>query len=64
MVVKLTLAGNCVVAENHFLKDQLGRIRDIRVDPNGAVYILPEGGALYRLERSLEGDTGPDKRRL
>ena len=64
MVVKLTLAGNCVVAEHHFLKEQLGRIRDIRIDPNGAVYILPEGGALYRLERSLDDDTGPDKRRL
>jgi glucose/arabinose dehydrogenase len=64
MVIKLTLAGNCVVAENHFLKDQLGRIRDIRIDPNGAVYILPEGGALYRLERSLDDDSGPDKRRL
>jgi aldose sugar dehydrogenase len=64
MVVKLTLAGNCVVAEKHFLKEQLGRIRDIRIDPNGDVYILPEGGALYRLERSLDDDTGPDKRRL
>jgi glucose/arabinose dehydrogenase len=64
MVVKLTLAGNCVVGEKHFLKDQLGRIRDIRIDPtSGAVYILPENGGLYRLERSLDED-GPDKRRL
>ncbi len=64
MVVRLTLAGNCVVAEKHYLKGQLGRIRDIRIDPNGVVYILPENGALYRLERSLDDDSGPDKRRL
>ena len=65
MVVKLTLAGNCVVRERHYLKGQLGRIRDIRIDPNGTVYILPENGALYRLERSLDDDDDwPDKRRL
>lgn len=64
MVVRLTLGGNCVVAEKHYLKGQLGRIRDIRIDPYGNVYILPEGGALYRLERSLDDVTGPDKRRL
>jgi glucose/arabinose dehydrogenase len=65
MVVKLTLAGNCVVREKHYLKGQLGRIRDIRIDPNGTVYILPENGALYRLERTLDDDDDwPDKRRL
>jgi len=64
MVVKLTLAGNCVVREKHFLKGQLGRIRDIRIAPSGIVYILPENGALYRLDRSLDEDDGPDKRRL
>jgi glucose/arabinose dehydrogenase len=64
MVVKLTLAGNCVVCEKHFLKGQLGRIRDIRIAPSGTVYILPENGALYRLDRSLDEDDGPDKRRL
>lgn len=65
MVVKLTLAGNCVVREKDFLKGQLGRIRDIRIDPSGTVYLLPENGALYRLEHSLDDDDeGPDKRRL
>jgi aldose sugar dehydrogenase len=64
MVVRLTLAGNCVVAEKHFLKGQLGRIRDIRIDPNGTVYILPENGALYRLELPADDSFEPDKRRL
>ena len=52
MLVQLTLANNCVVREQRLLKKQLGRIRDVRVDPSGAVYVLTDGGEgmLYRIE--------------
>jgi glucose/arabinose dehydrogenase len=63
MVVKLSLHDNCVVAEKYYLKNQLGRVRDIRINSSGSVYALAEGGAIYRLELSLD-ETGPDKRAL
>jgi glucose/arabinose dehydrogenase len=52
MVVQLDLAGNCVLGEHHLFKNQLGRIRDVRVDPSGALYLLTDGseGTLYRVE--------------
>lgn len=49
MVVNLTVVGDCVTSERHLLKERLGRIRDVRVDENGAVYILTGDGMLYRL---------------
>ena len=49
MVVNLTVVGDCVTSERHLLKERLGRIRDVRVDENGAVYILTGDGTLYRL---------------
>jgi glucose/arabinose dehydrogenase len=63
MLVQLTVVGNCVVSEKHLLKHQLGRIRDVRIDQSGTVYVLAENGTLYRLERWLDG-VGPDKGRL
>jgi aldose sugar dehydrogenase len=53
MVVQLTLADNCVLSEQRFLRrHQLGRIRDVRLDANGVLYVLTEGGEgmLYRVE--------------
>jgi glucose/arabinose dehydrogenase len=52
MLVQLTLANNCVLREQRLLKKQLGRIRDVRADPSGAVYVLTDGGQgmLYRIE--------------
>lgn len=52
MVVQLDLAGNCTLGEHHLFKNQLGRIRDVRVDTSGALYVLTDGseGALYRVE--------------
>ena len=52
MLVELTIADHCVVTEKHLFRHQLGRIRDVRTDANGAVYVLTEGseGALYQLE--------------
>jgi hypothetical protein len=37
MLVHLTLAENCVLREQRLLRHQLGRIRDVRVDPSGTL---------------------------
>jgi glucose/arabinose dehydrogenase len=63
MLVQLTLVDNCVVGEKTLLRHRLGRIRDVRSDGSGNIYVLAEDGTLYRLERSLDADE-PNKRRL
>jgi glucose/arabinose dehydrogenase len=52
MVVQLTLADNCVLREQRLLRHQLGRIRDVRIHPDGTLYVLTDGGEgmLYRVE--------------
>jgi glucose/arabinose dehydrogenase len=65
MVVQLSLADNCVLREQRLLRHQLGRIRDVRIDPSGVLYVLTDGseGMLYRVElphgEMLEGGKGP-----
>lgn len=56
MLVKLTIGEDCTLSEEHFLKNRLGRLRDVRIDPNGALYILTDGskGMLYRLDRGAD----------
>jgi glucose/arabinose dehydrogenase len=53
MVLQLTLNDNCVLTEERLFRNQLGRIRDVRVDDSGVLYILTDGedGKLYRVER-------------
>ena len=63
MVVKLTLEDNCVVGQKYYLKNKLGRVRDIRIDAAGNVYALAEGGAIYRLEPSVDA-ASPSKQAL
>ena len=60
MVINLSVVGDCVASERHLLKERLGRIRDVRVDENGAVYVLTDGGegTLYRLQPELEDVAG------
>jgi aldose sugar dehydrogenase len=48
-LVRLVLDGNRVVAEEHLLVDLGQRIRDVRQGPDGAVYVLTDGGSLLRL---------------
>ena len=51
-LVRLTLEEGKVVREEQLLKEKFGRIRDVRVGPDGLIYIVnddPEG-ALYRIE--------------
>jgi glucose/arabinose dehydrogenase len=64
MLVRLSFGEHCAVGEEHFLKDRLGRIRDVRISPDGALYVLTDGqeGRLYRLDWAEE-DTAQAKAR-
>ena len=52
MLVRLELDGERVVHEERLLKNQFGRIRDVRVGADGLLYLLTDeaDGALLRLE--------------
>ena len=52
MLVRLTLSGEKVIKEERLLQGRLGRIRDVRMGPDGFVYLLTDDaqGALLRLE--------------
>ncbi len=52
LLVRLELDGEKVVAEERFLQNKLGRIRDVREGPDGYIYLLTDeaNGGLYRLE--------------
>mgnify|MGYP000229959359 CR=1 FL=1 len=52
MLVRLELDGRRVVKEHRLLQGELGRIRDVRVGPDGLVYLLTDEarGALWRLD--------------
>ena len=56
LLARLELDGERVVREERMLEDVLGRIRDVRVGPDGLVYLLNDhpNGAIARLEP--EGD--------
>jgi aldose sugar dehydrogenase len=51
MLVRLKLDGEKVVSEERLLRGMFGRIRDVRVGPDGLIYLLDESnGRLLRLE--------------
>jgi glucose/arabinose dehydrogenase len=52
MLVRLQLDGAKVVKEERLLKNVLGRIRDVRVGPDGLIYLLTDesNGVLARLD--------------
>lgn len=52
MLVRLTLDGEKVLSEERLFQGQSGRIRDVRMGPDGLVYLLTDEtkGALLRLE--------------
>ncbi|MBM3342760.1 MAG: PQQ-dependent sugar dehydrogenase [Betaproteobacteria bacterium] len=54
-LVRLRLDGEKVLSEERLLKNQIGRIRDVRVGPDGLIYLLTDApnGALVRLEPAL-----------
>lgn len=51
LLAMLELDGEAVVSEQHLLKDELGRIRDVQPSPDGYLYLLTdaEKGKLVRL---------------
>jgi len=52
MLVRLQLDGTKVVKEERLMKNVLGRIRDVRVGPDGLIYLLTDerNGVLARLD--------------
>lgn len=52
MLVRLELDGEQVIGEERLLEREVGRIRDVRVGPDGFVYLLTDSsnGRLLRLE--------------
>ena len=52
MLVRLVLDGEKVLREERLLQGRVGRIRDVRMGPDGFIYLLSDGpdGALMRLE--------------
>jgi glucose/arabinose dehydrogenase len=64
-LVRLTLGDGCTVSEEHFLEHRLGRLRDVRIDPSGVLYVLTDGpeGMLYRLNRGT-GEEDKEKTHL
>jgi aldose sugar dehydrogenase len=64
-LVRLTFGEGCAVSEEHFLDHRLGRLRDVRIDPSGALYVLTDGseGVLYRLDRGI-GEDASEKTHL
>ncbi len=52
LLVRLTMDGRRIVKEERMLEGELGRIRDLRVGPDGLVYLLndEDEGGVYRLE--------------
>ena len=52
MLVRLILDGEKVLGEERLLQGQIGRVRDVRMGPDGFVYLLTDEaqGALLRLE--------------
>ena len=44
MLDRLTIVNDKVVAEEPLLSDLHARIRDVRVAPDGAVYVLTDSG--------------------
>ena len=49
MLDRLRLDGKKVIAEEPLLMDQRTRIRDVRMGPEGAVYVLTDGGSFLKL---------------
>jgi glucose/arabinose dehydrogenase len=52
MLVRLELDGEKVVKEERMMRGVIGRVRDVRVGPDGYVYLLSDErrGVLARLE--------------
>ncbi|MFZ1326631.1 MAG: PQQ-dependent sugar dehydrogenase, partial [Candidatus Contendobacter sp.] len=56
MLVRLRFDGEKMVREERLLEGKLGRIRDVRVGPDGYVYLLTDAsdGVIARLEPTTQ----------
>ncbi len=56
----LDLEGDRVVSEHRYLEGKIGRIRDVRLGPDGFLYLATdlEDGGIYRLEPRNEASAG------
>ena len=52
MLVRLEVKGTAIVGEERLLRDEIGRVRDVRQGPDGLLYLLNDAarGGIYRLE--------------
>lgn len=52
MLVRLEVEGTAIVGEERLLRDEIGRVRDVRQGPDGLLYLLNDAtrGGIYRLE--------------
>lgn len=48
-LVRLVLENDRVVGEEHLLADRGQRVRDVRQGPDGALYVVTDGGELWRI---------------
>lgn len=55
-LIRLEMRGDRLLGEQRLLQDVLGRIRDVRMGPDGFLYVLTDDpeGALYRLDPVIE----------
>ncbi len=53
-LVRLEVTGSAVISEERLLKEQIGRIRDVRQGPDGRLYLLTDAadGALWTISPS------------
>jgi aldose sugar dehydrogenase len=49
MLDRLTISGKKVICEEPLLVDQHARIRDVRIGPEGAVYVLTDDGKFLKI---------------
>ena len=65
-LLRLTFGEGCTVSEEHFIEHRLGRLRDVRIDASGVLYVLTDGpeGMLYRLNRPAGDDDAHAKTHL
>ena len=65
-LVRLTFDEGCTVVEDRFIDHRLGRLRDVRIDGSGVLYVLTDGpqGMMYRLKRPAGEGAAREKTHL
>lgn len=55
-LIRLEMQDGQIVYEQRLLKSEVGRIRDVRIDPDGMLYLITDSpeGRLFRLDTAVE----------